>query len=126
MENASPTLENQVESSGRLNRERRNGGNVAAAAPDLELKVTDSRRLIRNLEVRGHACSFAPVACLLVAARIEIGPPNVAPQYSGHPLAVSPSSANRCSSTGSSLAASSARRVRARRANFSASAVSTA
>src|SRR3990172_6380400 len=69
------------------------------------------------------------LAGLLVAAyEVEVGPSNLAPQYSGHGSrdAARPSSASCCSSAGSSLVHSSANRVRARRASFSASAVSMA
>ncbi len=60
--------------------------------------------------------------CLLVAERrIKVRPTDFAPQYSGQvsTSALMPSSASRCSASGSSLAHSRARRPRSRRSSFS-------
>src|SRR3989442_15131275 len=62
------------------------------------------------------------------ADRIEVGPTNLSPQYSGQEseLPARPSSARAFSSSGSSFAHSRAKRVRRARASFSARAVSMA
>src|SRR3990172_12084036 len=69
-------------------------------------------------EYRTQASLFA------AADRVEVGPTNFAPQYSGH-ASIScpkPSSARAFSNFGSSFAHSDARRLRSMRASFSATA----
>jgi hypothetical protein len=82
------------------------------------------RSLIKHIMAQHKHWTIAGL--LVPTHRIEVGPTDFAPQYSGHDSPARPSSAIFCSSAGSSLAHSVAKRVRANRSSFSAMAVSIA
>ena len=75
--------------------------------------ITSSRALIEHVVTQDEHGSLARL--LVAPDRVQIGPTNLAPQYSGHDSSASanPSSASCFSSSGFSFAASRARRVRA-------------